>query len=98
MTERERLKQHLPVMQAWCDGKAIQFRAPESIEWIEYKGEYEPSWQRHTYQWRIKPEPREWWLCWCPKVPQHCPLSVSEQKPVGLCNACQLVKVREVIE
>lgn len=62
---RERAKELLPVMQAYAEGKEVQYRASdyERDEWISTG---DPIWFGH-YDYRIKPEPpqpeEKWFLC-----------------------------------
>ena len=43
-------------MQAWTDGKAIQFRRKETVEWVDlYEDDLRVS---PAYHYRIKPEPK----------------------------------------
>ena len=57
--DRERAKELLPIIEAYANGKDIEIReglnnwiATDSADWKNY------------IQYRIKPEPKEWWLCW----------------------------------
>jgi len=54
---REQAKKLLPVIQAFAEGRSVQYQCPASGVWmdVEYPGLHP------TYQWRIKPEPRELW-------------------------------------
>ena len=53
---REEIKELLPIMQAWTDGKAIQFRRKETVEWVDlYEDDLRVS---PAYHYRIKPEPK----------------------------------------
>jgi hypothetical protein len=52
---------------------------------------FDPSWEK-----RIKPEPREWWITWCPNDgPQA---RVFYKQPIKQCPECEIVHVREVFE
>lgn len=50
--------QYLPLVQAVADGKEIQHNA-FGTEWIVL---HNPSFTESPERYRIKPEPREWWL------------------------------------
>ena len=51
---REETKELLPIMQAWAEGKAIQFRIKGTVEWIDYQeDELRLS---SLYHYRVKPE------------------------------------------
>lgn len=69
---REQAKTLLPIIQAFAEGKEIQYISKISPErgWIDYK--YSPFTQQvewsifnhnpHYYQWRIKPEKKTGWV------------------------------------
>ena len=53
---REEIKELLPIMQAWAEGKAIQFRTKGTVEWVDY---HEDDLRLSSlYHYRIKPEPK----------------------------------------
>ena len=57
---RDRARELLPIIQAFADGEEIQARRDSESDWrvmpeIAFPDEFE---------YRIKPKPREWWLCW----------------------------------
>lgn len=52
---RERCKELLPIMQAFADGKRIQFRNVRSSQWLE--SDFAPTWSDEL-EYRIKPESR----------------------------------------
>ena len=56
---RERAKELLPVIRAFSEGKNIQIRPSIQSPWSDTP---EPHWSEE-YDYRIKPEPREWWVC-----------------------------------
>lgn len=47
-------EEKIAVMQAYADGKKIQYREAGHTEWLDYKGE--PEWRWGPYCYRIKPE------------------------------------------
>ena len=51
---REEIKEMLPIMQAFADGKPIQFR--KGYEWIDIKTGADLSFLRQPSDYRIKPE------------------------------------------
>ncbi len=53
---REEIKEMLPIMQAFAEGKPIQFR--KGYEWIDIKTGEDLSFLRPPSDYRIKPEPR----------------------------------------
>ena len=56
--DRKRAKELLPIIEAYAEGKTIQYKT--SDEWTDDPN-FSPEWE---FQYRIKPEPKEWWLCW----------------------------------
>ena len=51
---REEIKELLPIMQAWAEGKIIQFRKKGTVEWVDlYEDDLSVS---SAYYYRIKPE------------------------------------------
>lgn len=51
----------LPFIQAWVDGKIVQWRYTDSDEWFTLKdnGIFEI---KADTEWRIKPNPRKFWV------------------------------------
>lgn len=49
----------IAVLQAYKDCKAIQERVRDCGSWWDMR---RPQWDFHEYDYRIKPEPREWVL------------------------------------
>jgi len=54
--DRKRAAELLPVIQAFADGKTIQYFNTCMCKWLATD-----DCTRHS-EYRIKPEPREWWL------------------------------------
>ena len=53
---REEMKELLPIMQAWAEGRIIQFRKKGTVEWVDlYEDDLRVS---SAYHYRIKPEPK----------------------------------------
>lgn len=52
---REQAKELLPIIQAYAEGKTIQFRLRYSDDWA-YVRASEPSFDLHLFEYRIKPE------------------------------------------
>lgn len=50
----------IAVIAAYRDGKVVEFRQYGMSDWKPIKGC--AGWDFHTYQYRIKPEPREWYM------------------------------------
>jgi hypothetical protein len=62
--ERARAKEMLPIIQAFADGRAIQWRASLYDPWITIDCLSDIS-LTNVSEYRIKPEPskpREWWI------------------------------------
>lgn len=90
---RERAKDLLPVIQAYADGKDIQFRYNDGL-WVDHQSEFNPD-PSPIVQYRVKPEPREFWIGWCHEHGPH--RRVWDQPPPRLCNDCVIIHVREVV-
>ena len=54
---REEAKKLLPIIQAFAEGKTIQWRDPVKDTWVD---ESVPNWNPSA-EYRIKPDPREVW-------------------------------------
>jgi len=103
---REQAKKLIPIMQAWVDGKTVQYRRtvndddkiikPDEWHSVVDNDPRAVMWDGSDIQWRIKPEPRDFWIGWC----QHCgPIpKVYGSKPERECAFCEIVRVREVID
>ncbi len=70
----EDTKRAINVMNAWCEGRVIQYKTRDG-EWEDYgsidDNTIAPSWNWVEIDYRIKPEPRTFWLveeaeCWYP--------------------------------
>lgn len=49
----------IAVVQAHKEGKVIQSKLRrKELEWYDTA----PSWDFHNFDYRVKPEPREWWV------------------------------------
>lgn len=61
---KEKAKELLPIIQAFADGRTLQWKENESLHpnWINVTGN-NCNFDVSLYEWRIKPEPREFWLC-----------------------------------
>lgn len=60
---REEAKHLLPVLEAYAKGKVIQWRFKVNVDksWRDYNPDHHFSpVSREDWEWRIKPEPREW--------------------------------------
>lgn len=92
---RERARELLPIIQAFADGKDIQFRQEDD------NPEYDGSWlslpkseelimtfPADDYEYRIKPKPREWEI-----VPSRLALATRRHDEGDI----ECIRVREVI-
>ena len=105
--DRERAKELAPIIAAYGEGKMVQFRLPNSPiseyrEWMtvdSFTFEVDGS---EICQYRIKPEPREYWLLpYTDKLGYRvCETHYSQWAPeangAGL-NFAGIIHVREVI-
>ena len=56
---RERAKELLPIITAFAEGKAIQYRKQNCSErWFAFDDDESPRFDIEYYEYRIKPEPR----------------------------------------
>ena len=92
---RERAKELLPIIEAYAEGKTIQWRANEEDSWGDYCN-FNPE---LNIDYRIKPEPKEWWLCWEDFQQGHekmaFPCDIYSESEVT--HWAKYVKVREVL-
>ena len=58
---KDQTKAAAEVMLAWVEGKPVQYRALGNTVWHDIYTT-ESSWAWHLFEYRIKPEPREWWM------------------------------------
>ena len=86
---RERAKELLPVIQAFIDGKTIQARN-QGGDWFDcdYCG---------SVEWRVKPEPREFWVIVDKAGPLYTPYAVFTT-PQQVNPMCESIHVREVLD
>lgn len=91
---KDETKAAIEVMQAWLDGKKIEGKARDEDEtaWSELTRCERAYWSWSEYDFRIKPEAREFWLDPNADYPN---VIVFEDYDPGDKN---YIKVREVIE
>ena len=104
MTQEE-AKQMVPILQAYTEGKTIQY-LNDKEEWIDFI--CDPSFTSTPKRYRVKPEPREWWICIPTELGYSEPLTdgryrgpeVSESisKPLWNTEYWTFVKAREVLD
>jgi len=61
MMDRKRAKELLPIIQAFADGKDVEFSNRDG-DWESFVVGEDSFNLSFDNKWRIKPEPREWWL------------------------------------
>jgi hypothetical protein len=86
-------KEQIAVMQGYVDGKQVQMRLC-SGKWTYIT---RPNWNWLENEYRIKPEPREWWISQdeVAQTPQNgYYFGVARTRPNGL----PAIHVREVLE
>lgn len=94
---REQAKALLPIIQAYAEGKRIQvkYSSHESDQWMDYTG-LNLNLHDETWAWRIKPEPREFWLSM--ENPETGHLAQVYRQPVTTSEPKQVIHVREVLD
>lgn len=102
---REEAKKLTAIVQAYADGKALQKRVRSDCgsskwEWVDCGEVYE---FQGGWDYRIKPEPRGWWLVIFGKpvaifVANTLPAAVSYASSLPRDTGYQIVPVREVLE
>lgn len=78
---REETKQCIAIMQAYADGKHLEFFDKTNNEWVEI---IHPLWNWHENDYRIKPEPsyrpfRNAEECW-QEMLKHAPFGIMSSK------------------
>ena len=94
---KERAKELIPVIQAYAEGKAVQVRiAGDGDPWQDYSGEC-PNFENGNWEWRVKPEPREFWVIVDKAGPLYTPYAVFTT-PQQVNPMCESIHVREVVD
>ena len=89
---RESAKAAAAVINAWADGKTIQIQCG-TIEKPDWRDLTVTEFDYRAYErYRIKPEPREWWLVDCEGVSP----AYSRKSSAELCDG-KIIHVREVL-
>lgn len=93
---REEAKEFAPILQAFADGKAIQFklRSIASSTWKDVKTDM-INVDHPSYEHRIKPEPRDFWLVVRENSSPNYSYDVWSEKPTS--NGYTVIHVREVL-
>jgi hypothetical protein len=98
---RDEAREFAKVVQAYADGQDVQWREPDvDRPWCD---DFEPDFDTN-FQWRIKSEPREWWVvvsCHgnCLKTCKNradAEASMKYMTAHGSCGPYTIARVREV--
>lgn len=94
MDARAEARRMAEVMLAFADGAEVESDPISSNEW---RAVQHPNWDWYTANYRVKPEPREWWI-----VPNAAHASSSRDEANELADSMEwpissIVHVREVI-
>lgn len=84
---------HADAIIAWADGATIEYRTDAGMEWTETVGTI--TWCER-FEYRVKREPREWWLVKKPGSLYH----VMSDRPAYVWltdEQVEVVHVREVL-
>lgn len=62
---RERAKELIPVITAFSNGQSLQWNLSNDLSsgWRDLDYNLNPDFDHSSRAWRIKPSPREWWIC-----------------------------------
>lgn len=94
---REQAKLLAPVIAAFGEGRDIQYSMSGGI-WITYTGNtHDPIITSFGYNWRIKPEPREWWVNIYPNDAMIHENKESADISANL-SRIECIRVREIID
>jgi len=90
------------VMQAYVDGKEIQARERtlSPPDWVDFRRDDAPCWNWFASDYRVKPEPREWWTVDVYSAPLFKSVGEAERYKEHINHVCgiEVVHVREVLE
>lgn len=85
----------LPILKAWSEGKTIQWRNPANHFWYDVATGAVVQFDQSPSEYRIKPEPREYWLLFDENKQVRC--VTEEPTKTGLIAGWYQVHVKEVI-
>jgi len=85
----------IEVIQAHKDGKTIQLRHKNQPKWVDFS---KPLWNFDNTDYRVKPEPREFYIDLNSNGTVQCGLPVRASDGSASSLASETIKVREVIE
>ena len=93
---REQAKKNLEIIKAFAEGKTVQFRNKEFPQWTDFD---DPQFDSTCGEYRIKPEPRTWWVAvdgsWIAGFFDSRPEALSYAEGYG--EKCSVIQVREVL-
>jgi len=92
---REQVEQAIELMQAWLDGKVIQWHCDEDEddEWYDCS-HFSAEFLFEDLDYRIKPEPLEFWVDVDDSGHPEC---VMTKRPIVIRAGLRRIKVREVL-
>lgn len=88
---REQAKELLPVIQAFAEGKTVQFRFSDGT-WVDCR---QLDFSGPQLNYRIKPEPREFWIL---VAASHVQMAAMKVKPMSIYEGEEVIHVREVLD
>ena len=94
---KENAAAFLPLVQALAEGRTIQFRSSDKPDW---RDALEPMFAADL-DWRIKPEPREWWICFDRGSQPHeidSNLGIYDVSQLSIGDHRQQIRVREILD
>lgn len=92
----------LPIIKAFSEGKAIQYRWTGALEWQDMADCETINNVSDLFEWRIKPEPREFWVVVF-QSETHGEHRAFESREKAMerhalrPHVCEIVQVREVL-
>lgn len=90
--EAQQILKNIEVIKAWVEGKPIEVKY-SFTDWVDVTAE-SPSFNCDDIEFRVKPEPRTWWLHVDHRGIQHAGLAPHHS---CVCkNDCKPIKVQEV--
>ena len=90
---REKTRKAIEVMQAWLDGETDEFFHQQTRSW--HLINKLPEWGWGAYEYRIKPEPMEFWVDVDDSGHPECVMTV---RPTVIRAGLRRIKVKEVME
>jgi hypothetical protein len=84
----------IAVMQAAVDGKQIEWR--EALSRQGWRPATEPWWNWSEFEYRVKPEPREWWIVSGKGGPWTF-MTLCDAKRFTISSDYEIIHVREVL-